>query len=197
MQKIKHLLSSVAWKLQFPSTRRNFKRLIALVIIVAVIFGVKKIADNRSTPVNDLTISEAKASQLVGRELAFPLLDEKGNEVSKVRYIIENVEKRDEIVVKGQKARSVKGRTFLIFNLKIVNDFNQVIEIQTRDYVRLSVNGDKNQWLAPDIHNDPVEIQAISTKLTRIGFAINDSDKDLILRVGEIGGEKQEIEIKI
>ena len=98
--------------------------------------------------------------------------------------------------MKGQKARSVKGRIFFILNLKVVNDFKQKIEIQTTDYIRLSVNGNKDVWLAPDIHSDPAGIQAISTKYIKVGFAINESDKDLILRVGEINGEKEEFPVK-
>ena len=134
--------------------------------------------------------SKAKARQALNKEYAFPLKDEKGKQVSQVKYVIENAELQDSIIVKGQRAQAVKGRTFLILNLKIVNDHTQGIEINTKDYIRLSVNGSK-EWIAPEVHNDPVLVQAISTKLTRLGFPVNDSDKDLILQVGEIKGEKQ------
>ena len=83
----------------------------------------------------------------------------------------------------------------MIINLKIINDLNSCVQINTKDYVRLSLNGDKNVWLAPDIHNDPVEVQAISTKLTRVGFAISTSDKNIILRIGEINGAKTDIPV--
>ena len=196
MQKIKEIWSIVRQKLAPILVKRNIPYLVIgffVVLTLVLIASALRRAGGRT----DIVIAPAKADQQINKEFTFPLKNDKGEEVSKIKYIIENVEKRDEIIVKGQRARSVRGRTFLIFNLKIVNDFNQVIQIQTRDYVRLSVNGDKNQWLAPDIHNDPVDIQAISTKLTRIGFAINDSDKNIVLRVGEIQGEKQELEIKI
>src|SRR3989344_3040507 len=130
------------------------------------------------------------------KEFLFPLKNDKGEEVAKLKYLIEKAELRDEIVVKGQRAKAIKGRTFLILNLKIANEFNQSIEIKSRDYVRLSVNGNKDEWLAPDIHNAPVEVQAISTKYTRIGFPINDTDHDLVIRVGEINGDKEEIALK-
>lgn len=206
MQKIKHFLAgmfkflkqltnSVSKKVSSLPTEN---RLPILIVAVFVIGAILLIAGSiKQSGSKDITISPAKASQTLGKELLFPLKDDDGAEVSKIKYVIENVEKRDDIVVKGQRARSVAGRTFLIFNLKIVNDYGKVIQIQSKDYIRLSVNGDKNQWLAPDIHNDPIDIQAISTKLTRVGFAINDSDSNLVLRVGEINGPKEEIEIKI
>jgi hypothetical protein len=70
------------------------------------------------------------------------------------------------------------------------------IEINSRDYVRLIVDGNTKEMLAPEIHNDPVEAQAISTKYTRVGFPINTSDKNLVLQVGEINGPKQTIKLE-
>jgi hypothetical protein len=42
-----------------------------------------------------------------------------------------------------------------------------------------------------------VEVQAISTKFTRVGFPINENDSDLKLRVGEIEGEKETIPLEL
>ena len=83
----------------------------------------------------------------------------------------------------------------MIINLKIVNTLKQGINVNAKDYMRLTVNGNNNELLAPDIHNDPVEVQAISTKYTRVGFAINESDKNYVLRIGEIDGGKESIKL--
>ena len=105
------------------------------------------------------------------------------------------MEKRTEIYVKGQPAKALAGKYFLIFNIKFINQLDQGIKINARDYLRLSVNNSKD-WLAPNIHNDPVEVQAISTENTRLGFVINTTDKNFTLQVGEIKGKKQTIKIK-
>ena len=139
--------------------------------------------------------SVAKDTKVINKEIEFPIRDNKGKEVSKLKYRIESAQLYDSIIVKGQRARTVQGRTFLILNLKLMNQYTQSIEIKTSDYVRLSVNN-KNELLAPDIHNDPVAVQPISTKYTRIGFAINEADKNLTLRIGEITCEKQDINVK-
>jgi len=123
------------------------------------------------------------------------LRDENGEVVSSFKYLIENAELRDEIIVKGQKATAIKGRDFLILTLKLQNDLDDSIEVSTKDYLRLSVNGNEDEWLAPDIHNDPVEVQAISVKNTRLGFPVNENDTNLVLQVGEINGEKEKVEI--
>lgn len=171
--------------------------LIVLIGLSGLIFGLYKIiTNNKDTKSTQIEVAPAKATTSLNKEFTFPLKNDKGSEVSKIKYTIESAELRNEIIVKGQRARSVKGRIFLILNLKIVNDYKQKIEIQTADYVRLSINGNKEVWLAPDTHSDPVAIQAISTKYTKIGFAINESDKDILLRIGEINGQKEELPIK-
>ena len=93
-------------------------------------------------------------------------------------------------------AKAVKGRTFLIFNLKITNPYSKSIEINSRDYLRVKLNG-KSEQLASEIHNDPVEIQANSTKYTRIGLPINDNDKNIVLLVGELLGKKETVNLNL
>src|SRR3989338_8178820 len=88
-----------------------------------------------------------------------------------------------------------KGKLFFIVNIKITNNLDKNLQINSRDYVRLVTNGNDAEKIAPDVHNDPVDAQAISTKTTRIGFAINDTDKDFVLQIGEIKGQKESISI--
>lgn len=141
-------------------------------------------------------IKKAKAQHVLNKQFLFPLKDDKGAVVSQLKFVVENAELRDEIIVKGKRATAVKGRTFLIVNIKITNDFDRPISINSRDYVRLIVNNSAEK-LAPDIHNDPVEIQAISTKYTRLGFPINDTDKNLAVQIGEISGSKEVIKLNL
>ena len=166
-----------------------------LVLVAAAYFGRELLTRFTSGTNSEGTeVAGAKAMQNINKELSFPIKD--GNEeVGRIKYVVESAELRDEIIVQGQKAKAVKDRTFLIVTLKITNEHRQAIEIETKDYIRLSVNG-KDEWLAPDIHNDPVDVQAISTKYTRIGFPINNSDKDITLRIGEINEDAKE-EVKI
>ena len=137
--------------------------------------------------------SVAKESRIVNKEIEFPIRDGKGKVVNTLKYNIETAELYDSFIVKGQRARAVQGRTFLILNLKLTNQYTQEIEIKTTDYVRLVNN--KKELIAPDIHNDPVAVQAISTKYTRVGFAIDDDNKNLTLRIGEITGSKETLSI--
>lgn len=142
-------------------------------------------------------LAKPLASQTINKELQFPLKDAKNKEVSKIRYIIESAEVRDELIVKGKKARAVEGRTFLVLKLKIINTFNQSIQVNARDYIRLTVNKNVADKFAADIHSDPVEVQPDSTKQSRLAFPINEDDKNLILFIGEINGKKEEFKLSL
>lgn len=183
----------------FPSlNRRRFVPIALLVIIViAVIIGVGMKLINSKSPDQRVVVAGAKASMALNKDFSFPLTNDKGKEISKLKYFIETADLRDEIIVKGQRATAVKGRTFLILTIKLTNEFSKALEVNVRDYVRLSANGNMTELLAPDIHNDPVAVQAISTKYTRVGFPINDTDKNLTLIVGEISGDKQNIPLTL
>jgi hypothetical protein len=189
-------------------TFRNFKKYfkksyifplgLAVVAIAGVYLIISSLTNTSPSVLSEsdqrVSIKKAKANQLINKEFLFPLKNDKGAEVSRIKYFLQDAQLQDEIVVKGQRATAVKGRTFLIVYIKITNDYSKDISLKTRDYVRLIVNNNSEK-IAPDIHNDPVEIQAISTKYTRLGFPINDTDKNLILQIGEISGNKQNIKL--
>lgn len=145
---------------------------------------------------NRLDLKGPQKKQGLNKQYLFPLKGADGQEVSKLAFTIEEAEVREEIVIKGQKATAIEGRAFLILNLKITNDYESAIQINARDYVRLQV-GNSKEKLAPDIHNDPVEIQAISTKYTRVGFPIDENAGNLTLIVGEISGDKQNLKLNL
>lgn len=140
-----------------------------------------------------VTVKKANGSHMLNKSFTFKVKDNNGKDTN-IKFLVENAELRDEIIVKGHQATAVSGRTFLIVNLRITNDSNTPVEMQAKDYVRLTTNNSSDK-LAPDINNDPVQIQAISTKPTRVGFPINTTDKDLVLQVGEITGRKDEIQL--
>lgn len=185
--------------------KKNMFFYIPIAIVVLIVIGllVRTVgsANNNVSAVaglsdNRVKVPEAEATQTLNKTFAFPLNDENGKELSKIKMTLTTAELRDQIVVKGQQATAIDGRIFLIINIKLSNDYSKAVAINTRDYIRLSVNG-SSEKMAADIHNDPVEAQAISTKFTRLGFPINDTDKDLTLYVGEINGKKEVIKLNL
>ena len=113
-----------------------------------------------------------------------------------ITYRLDNAEITGDIVLKGQKARAVSGKIFLLLNLKLTNPSEKRVSISTRDYLRLSVAGTEDK-LAPSIHNDPVEVQPISDQFTRVGFSVPADASEFTLYMGEIDGDKTEIPLSL
>ena len=183
-------LSNLSWKKYLP-----LLLLIVIVVgILAVVGGIipslAKSGDQR------IEMKGALATVPVARTLQIPVRDNKGALVTNTAYTIETAELRDEIIVQGRRMVAIKGRVFLILTIKMVNEYSKELEIKAADYVRLSVGGNETELLAPDIHNDPVRVQAISTKYTRVGFPIYDTDRSVTLYIGEISGDKERVPLQ-
>lgn len=189
----------ISWKVPTPLKNKKIPPVIVVLVLMAVSYyaGGKFSTKSSSATTTDLQAPVAQSIETLNKNFQFSLKDNSGKEISKIKYTITDATLQDEIIVKGQRAHTVAGRTFLILNLKIENPYTKTIQINSRDYVRLSVNGNEKELLAADIHNDPVQIQAISTKPTRLGFPINTTDKYLKLLVGEINGTKEPIQLTL
>ncbi|MBI4067642.1 hypothetical protein HY407_04615 [Candidatus Gottesmanbacteria bacterium] len=177
----------------------KFLPIIILVLIVLVLlFWAKNTIQPNSIASDDRAVLKGpRASEVLNKDFSFPIKDEKGAEITKFKYNLESGELRDEILVKSQRVVAVKGKIFLILNIKITNPYSQAIDVNAKDFVRLAVNANDQEKMAADIHSDPVTVQAISTKLTRLGFPINDGDRNLTLYVGELKGDKTKIDLKL
>lgn len=180
-------------------TRKNPNTPVVIGVAVLIIFviGLVMIRSRSTSSGTDgrVQVQMAIAATDINRDFEFPVTDEKGAELTRVKFSVADASLRDEFITKGKRALAVQGKHFLIFTLKLTNSYDKALEINAKNYVRLSVNGNMTELLAPDFHNDPVTVQPISTKTTRLGFTINDQDQQIVLLVGEVKGEKQEIPI--
>jgi hypothetical protein len=135
----------------------------------------------------------------VGRSFEFTALNPKGEKADadgneyKVVMGIPTAEKTDQVLIKGQPASAKGEKTFLVLNLEIDNASTEKRYIAPVNLIRL-VN-DQGRMFAPDVHSDMVEIQPISTKISRVGFVVLKSQKKFLIKVGELDGEKQDLEI--
>lgn len=188
-------------KNNFKEIKKNHLYIAGIVVLIVVTFLAGRYFSPNATlgAVTGDKRTEAPApiaTQGLNKEFDFPLVDEEGKEVAKISYMVESANLQDAFIYQGKLATAVKGRTFLIFNLKITNPYTKTIEINAKDYIRIKLNNSDEQ-LAPEIHNDPVQIQANSTKYARIGLPINDSDKNIVILVGELQGKKETIKLNL
>ncbi len=170
-----------------------------VIVIIVILIGVKVISGSSSSSDNqnpqNVQIEKPLATANINKTFEFPIKNDKGNVVGKLTYVAQTGELDRQVIIQGKVATAITGRMFLVLNLKLVNNQDKGVTINTRDYVRLSVNGDTKEMLAPSIYNDPVSVQPISTQFARLGFAVNTTDKNFMLQVGEIDGKKEMIKL--
>jgi len=180
------------------------KLILVAVLAVAAVFAASRIGSTQSSAQvsGRLSVTHPRDTFEVGREFSFPVRDSEDNIVGHLKLKIEEAELRDELIINGEVARSVKGRTFLIINLKVTNDLDRALRsVPLLSYLRLSVNGAEGERAAPGIHSLGEErvlrVDPISTKETRVGFPVNETDRDFVLFVGEVNGEKERLELDL
>jgi hypothetical protein len=149
-----------------PGLKRNKKKMIKslfpivliVLLVAAGVYATRSFTQDsaKASESKKIVVADALKVKAINKTLTFPLIGDDKKEIGTFQFVVDSAEIRDEIVIQGQKANSVDGRTFLIVKMQFKNQLTQGLQINSRDYVRLSMNGNTNELLAPDIHNDPV-----------------------------------------
>ncbi|OGY21078.1 MAG: hypothetical protein A2126_03715 [Candidatus Woykebacteria bacterium GWB1_45_5] len=106
---------------------------------------------------------------------------------------VTNAQIGSSILVQGKVARPIKGKAFLIINMEIENPYKVALYAFPVDLFRF-VRSD-GQKFAPSVHQGTVEIRPQATKKSNIAFVVAPSDKKFTIEVGEIGKDKETLEI--
>lgn len=137
--------------------------------------------------------SEVLASQELNVSYTFSALDSSSTPAGEVVFRIARAEKAQEVLVQGRPANAKGDKAFLVLHIEIDNSDIEKRYISPVDVLRLI--GDEGKLFAPDIHSSVVEIQPISTKITRVGFVVLKARDNFQIQVGELEGEKQILEV--
>lgn len=141
------------------------------------------------------TLAPRSVKQVINRTFQFPVNNPDGSVGGIVNYHLKDYEFTNQVVVnKLYKALVTGDNEILALNIEITNDNDYAVQMMSGDYIRLTKNSE-DKLVAPDIENDPVEVRPHSTKQVSIGFAVNTSDSNIMLQVGELDGDKEVVNI--
>jgi len=180
-------------------TSKNLAIGIGLIVVFLVVMVIARALggnDKQNSQVAGVSDNNSQNIIQLNKKFNFPLTDSTGEEVSSIEYEIESAELTDDIFIQGQPTKPIAGRTFLVLSLKVTNDYQQDIEIDTGDYIRVKLDVLGDELLAADMDNDPMKVQAISTKYSRLGYSIPKDFGNIKLLVGEISGDKEELTLE-
>ncbi len=97
------------------------------------------------------------------------------------------------LLIQGKRATTREGKTFLIINMEVENEFAVPLYIFPVDLLRLVREDGKK--IAPSVHQGSVEVRPVSTKKSNVGFVIDPSDRDFRIEIGELSKDTQILEI--
>lgn len=167
-----------------------------VIILVLVLFpgvnpnsAVKKVAGSQT----DFTAEKQVA---IGSRFEVPIRKEDGTETpDKLIINLTTADLSKRILIQGKPATSRDTKTFILINFEVENSTSNQLTVRPVDFIRLTDN--ENRTFAPDVHNNDVAVEPISIKKTRVGFVVDENQKEFKFLVGEINGEKKEVVVKL
>lgn len=110
----------------------------------------------------------------------------------KMKINLTNANITNQILIQGKRAKTRKGKLFLIVTMELSNDEPSVVYSFPVDLIRLAREDKK---FAPSVHQGRVEIRPTSTKVSNVGFVIEEDEKNFTLELGEISETKQSVSV--
>ncbi len=167
---------------------------VLLIGILVVIINAK--SSNSSSIAGVSTTNGSGSSTQISQSYTFNARDNQGRLLDKktIKMTIQSAQLQKQILIQGQPATARTGKTFLIFSIDLENTYTDRAYLPVNQLIRWQ---DGNKLRAPDVHNDLVLIDPISTKSTRVGYLVNDNQHEFTIKVGEVDGPKQTINLKM
>ena len=170
---------------------------LGLLVIIAVLTffpginpdsAVRKVAGSQ-------TDFAAEKQVAIGSRFEVPIRKEDGTETpDKLIINLTTAEASKRILIQGKPATSRDTKTFILINFEVENSTSNQLTVRPVDFIRLTDT--EGRTFAPDVHNNDVVVEPISIKKTRVGFVVDENQKEFKFLVGEINGEKKEVIVR-
>jgi len=164
------------------------------VVLVAGFFVRSRFAASAESGSGE--VAGAEAEHMVGQAFFFQGRSAEGlltDQSLELEFV--NVAKQEEVLIRGQRAQAKNGKVFLVFEIALRNNTDQVLYLDPVDLVRW-IETEKD-YVAPQVSQGNLEVRPQSTKKSNLGFVVPDAQKDFSLQVGELDGEKSTFEIEL
>lgn len=178
-------------------------RLVIIALIVTVIlsgafFILKgKLSTQSILPLESQQTNFSPQNQItINRKIEIPIRSSSGTITGeKLAINLSTIDKSNRILIQGKPATARAGKTFIILNLEIDNSTKNQLTVRPVDFIRLQDS--QGRSFASDVHNESVKAEPVSIKRTRVGFVVDENQKNFKFLIGEITGEKQTVEVSI
>jgi len=103
-----------------------------------------------------------------------------------------NARKLNQVQVEGKPVDAPAGKAFISLDIELQNKADVSLGFFSRDYIRL-IEGDKPY--APQFYNRGIAVAPVSIKSDRVAFLVDKSQKNFQIRIGELQGQSELVEV--
>lgn len=153
----------------------------------SVLPGPKTFSSGDSEPAKPLKETE------LDRAFTFNAQRQDGAGTEGIQFTIFEAELKDEIKVQGEPRKAGKDKAYLLLRLELNNETTNRLKFTSADHVRRI--SEENKKYAPDYHNGTVTLDPISVRNDLMSFLVDKETELFIFQVGELEGEKENVEV--
>jgi len=199
-------------KIKLPKIKINFsgnkikelvrgrKKIVGFVLVVLVVgagvvaWKAKSNNDGIAQGASEQTNVNSGGVVNINKSIEIAIRTKDGKETGeKLKVTIATMEQAKEILIQGKPAKAKDGKAFLLITMEIENPTKKQLTVKPIDMVRM-VNSE-GKTLAAEVHNNEVTSEPVSIKKTRIGYVINEAEKNFKFLIGEVRGTQEPIEV--
>lgn len=164
-------------------------------LVVAIVAGFLGFYFGSQQTAKDFSLAEQEkflpvAENQLDKNFDFKLNLSPEEEIN-LKMVLVNAKKVKTVATNNQPLQANPGKEFLVLTLEYENSHSQALRVDSQSFFRLIRDEKKH---AADFYNGQIELPAISVKKDEIGFVV-EGEKSFKLQVGQVEGEKEEIEI--
>ena len=197
--RIKNPLKNV--KLPNFGAKRTIYIVLGVILLIVLAGSVFYFTKGRSksgsqSDTSNQIVSENGVSAALNKKINFPIKDSSGKDTGNQLVVnFTNVERSEKILYKGRPLSPRESKDFIVVNIEIENSTKDRLTVRPADFMRL-VDTQGRQFAA-DIQTDPIKVEPLSIKRTRIVYIVADNLRDLKFLIGQINADRETVEVRI
>ena len=178
---------------------KGLPKLLIPAVVILIFAGIFIFAQQKpsSSTTRSITTSNSNsllASAEINKTKEFQAQVSRKTTKEKIGFTIKRAELKNEIRVKDETRRAASDKAYLLLRLELQNDTTKRLVFISTDYIRML--GPDDRKYAPDFHNGAILIEPLSVRNDLVAFVVDRNQKQASFLVGELDGEKEQIDIK-
>ncbi len=177
---------------------RGLPKLLIPAVILLIFVGIFIFAQQKPSSSITRSITTPNSSLIASAEInkrkEFEAQVSRANTKEKIGFTLKRAELKDQIRVKDEIRRAGSDKAYLLLRQELQKDTTKRVIFISPDHKRMI--GVDDRKYAPDFHNGAILVEPLSVRNDLVAFSVDRNQKQASFLVGELEGEKEQVDIK-